>query len=275
MLQKPHSSLRVGTLGNTRRAAHSQPVTTQRDTGTLAPSYAPGGSLKLEFVALGLAAFSIAVALSAVMLWRRTKRRVLGIERYLGKLRAEVAQLENSSLSHGRIASLERRVDELHNELRERLTAGSEAFEEPSLSVSVTASSAAIQGAQASTSTPITTPTSEAVAQQSPFTAERPSEPARRDSMPVELQGGQVVRSRSLVALASLVSDEGRGEGRLFINEAVEIDHIAFDRWAPFFNFGNGRPYRRFRTVEPALVQWDPASQRGSIIKKGTLEEQP
>ena len=69
---------------------------------------------------------------------------------------------------------------------------------------------------------------------------------------PVEIRDGLIVPSRSLAAVGSLVPGTGASPALLYLNETVEIDHLSQNRWAQFFDFGGGEPYRRYRTVEPS-----------------------
>lgn len=99
----------------------------------------------------------------------------------------------------------------------------------------------------------------------SPSTESPPPPPA---GQPVELDGGVVVLSRSLAALATVVED-GRGGALLYLNETVEIDHMALERWADFFDFSGGRAYARYRTDSPAVLSWDRAQSRGTLARRG------
>ena len=92
--------------------------------------------------------------------------------------------------------------------------------------------------------------------------------PTPANGRPVELRDGAVVLSRSLASVAVLV-EEGAGQGSLYVNDQVEIDHMALERWSTFFDFGAGKPYQRYRTERPATVAWDPVAGRGDLREPG------
>lgn len=102
--------------------------------------------------------------------------------------------------------------------------------------------------------------------------AEASSHGAPAAGTPVELRDGDVVASRSLAAPGSLVTDGSREVARLYLNEDVELTHVAFDQWSVFFDFRGGRPYTRYATREPALVYWNDAAGRGKLKDKGIAE---
>jgi hypothetical protein len=118
----------------------------------------------------------------------------------------------------------------------------------------------------------------EPVSATSPRTADtdggyRRTEPAYSppppNGQPVELYDGGVVPSRSLTPVATLV-EQGSGRALLYLNEQVEIDHMALEKWSEFFDFGGGGAYARYRTDKPAVLQWDKGSSRGTLVERGT-----
>jgi hypothetical protein len=86
---------------------------------------------------------------------------------------------------------------------------------------------------------------------------------------PVDLHYGTIVPSQALEATGLLVVSPGRS-AELFLNPAVEIDHISFKDWSNVFEFGGGAPYVRYRTTDPALVDWNENAGRGVLKVKGT-----
>ena len=105
-----------------------------------------------------------------------------------------------------------------------------------------------------------------------PSTREASSQSPAARGQPVDLRDGTVVLSRSLAATGSLVLGEGDAPALLYLNESVEIDHLSRDRWSQYFDFGNGDPYRRYRTVEPSRVDWNAALQQGQLLERGRVE---
>jgi hypothetical protein len=89
----------------------------------------------------------------------------------------------------------------------------------------------------------------------------------------VDLDGGQVVLSRSLESVATLVGGADGRPARLYLNESIEIDHMAFDRWKEYFDFEGGVAYRRYRTTQPALVEWNETTARGRLARKGSARQ--
>lgn len=89
---------------------------------------------------------------------------------------------------------------------------------------------------------------------------------------PVELQDGWVVPSRSLAAPGSLVPEDAGGQAKLYLNESVEINHVAFEQWSAFFDFRGGKPYMRYSTRVPSLIQWNESAGRGKLERKGVAE---
>jgi hypothetical protein len=98
-----------------------------------------------------------------------------------------------------------------------------------------------------------------------------PHRPGTRGQL-VELRDGIVVPSRSLAAMGSLVLGEGGAPASLYLNESVEIDHLAWDRWSEYFDFGDGNPYQRYRTVEPSRINWDASAEQGYLLMRGKAE---
>ncbi|HUE96271.1 MAG TPA: hypothetical protein VMN39_06405 [Longimicrobiaceae bacterium] len=96
--------------------------------------------------------------------------------------------------------------------------------------------------------------------------------PVGASGQPVEIRDGLIVPSRSLAATGSLVPGSGAAPALLYLNDSVEIDHLSQNRWAQFFDFGNGEPYRRYRTVEPSKVEWNPTTEQGRLIEPGRVE---
>lgn len=88
----------------------------------------------------------------------------------------------------------------------------------------------------------------------------------------VDLRDGSIVGSRALAAPAFLVPDQGDEAALLYLNEDVEVDHLALERWAEYFDFGAGAAYRRYRTVEPARVEWNDSAERGRLLSPGKAE---
>lgn len=86
---------------------------------------------------------------------------------------------------------------------------------------------------------------------------------------PVELYDGGVVPSRSLTPVATLV-EQGSGRALLYLNEQVEIDHMALEKWSEFFDFRGGGAYARYRSDPPAELNWDPGAGRGTLVTRGT-----
>lgn len=100
-----------------------------------------------------------------------------------------------------------------------------------------------------------------------------PSAPA---SLPVDVNQGLIVASRSLAAVGLLtITDAMRGEAEVSINKSVEIDHVMFEKWSGFFDFGTGKPYMHYVTKQPSLVSWNAASEQGRLISKGIVEAAP
>jgi hypothetical protein len=97
-------------------------------------------------------------------------------------------------------------------------------------------------------------------------------DPAAAGGLPVEIRDGLIVPSRSLAATGSLVPGEGATPALLYLNESVEIDHLSHNRWSEYFDFGGGEPYRRYRTVEPSRIDWNPATEQGRLIEHGRVE---
>ncbi|HEX6749026.1 MAG TPA: hypothetical protein VF092_17135 [Longimicrobium sp.] len=89
----------------------------------------------------------------------------------------------------------------------------------------------------------------------------------------VDLEGGQLVLSRSLEAVATLAGGGDGRPARLSLNESIEIDHMALDRWKEFFDFEGGAAYRRYRTTKAALVDWNESAGRGRLIEKGVAKQ--
>jgi hypothetical protein len=89
---------------------------------------------------------------------------------------------------------------------------------------------------------------------------------------PVDVESGQVVLSRSLQSVGLLEGGDGR-TARLYLNEGAEIDHLAFDRWKEFFDFGGGGPYRRYRTLRPAEIEWNETTGRGRLAQTGSARQ--
>ncbi len=81
-----------------------------------------------------------------------------------------------------------------------------------------------------------------------------------------------MVPSRSLAAPGSLVSDSYGGGAKLYLNESVEINHVAFDQWSAFFDFRGGKPYMRYTTRRPAVVDWNESTGRGTLRDRGIAE---
>lgn len=88
----------------------------------------------------------------------------------------------------------------------------------------------------------------------------------------VDLRDGSIVGSRALAAPAFLVPGEGDEAALLYLNEDVEVDHLALERWSEYFDFGAGAAYRRYRTVEPARVEWNGSAERGRLLSPGKAE---
>jgi hypothetical protein len=91
-------------------------------------------------------------------------------------------------------------------------------------------------------------------------------------AQPVEIRDGLIIPSRSLSAMGSLLPGDGSAPALLYLNETVEIDHLSHNRWAQYFDFGGGEPYRRYRTLEPSKIDWNPATEQGRLIKHGRVE---
>jgi hypothetical protein len=90
---------------------------------------------------------------------------------------------------------------------------------------------------------------------------------------PVEFDGADLRLSRSLSALGSLVLEDGSGSGAsVFLNEQIQIDHVAYERWSALFELRGGGPYARYRTVRPAAVDWNEEAGRGRVIARGVAE---
>jgi len=111
-----------------------------------------------------------------------------------------------------------------------------------------------------------------------PFDAAAFDEELKRDTQRaprgVEIENGELRLSKSLAAVGSLVPPEGKDAlFRLRINEGVHIDEFDFRKWSPWFDFGNGRANRPYRTVEPALVDWNDATERGQLLRRGVARE--
>lgn len=100
--------------------------------------------------------------------------------------------------------------------------------------------------------------------------AEQREQPA---GQAVDLREGMVVPSRALAAPGFLVVGGADEAALLYLNEEVEIDHLAWDRWVQFFDFGGGEPYRRYRTVQPSRVEWSAAAEQGRLLSRGKAEE--
>lgn len=88
----------------------------------------------------------------------------------------------------------------------------------------------------------------------------------------VDLRDGSIVGSRALAAPAFLIPDEGDEASLLYLNEDVEVDHLALERWSQYFDFGAGAAYHRYRTVEPARVEWNASAERGRLVAPGKAE---
>jgi hypothetical protein len=103
--------------------------------------------------------------------------------------------------------------------------------------------------------------------------SEAPADPVAR---PVEYDGVDLRLSRSLSALGSLVaSRDPDGQANLFLNEKIQIDHVAFERWSHLFEFRGGGAYARYRTVNPALVEWNEGAGTGKLVSRGLAEVAP
>jgi hypothetical protein len=88
----------------------------------------------------------------------------------------------------------------------------------------------------------------------------------------VDLRDGSIIPSRALAAPGLLLPDSGEGPALLYLNESVEIDHLAWDRWSQYFDFGSGEPYRRYRTIEPSKVAWNASAEQGQLVSRGRAE---
>lgn len=89
---------------------------------------------------------------------------------------------------------------------------------------------------------------------------------------PVDIRDGVIVPSRSLAAVGSLLIESAGETARLYVNESVEIDHLAKQHWSEYFDFGTGEPYRRYRTLEPSRVRWSGLKEEGRLIERGRVE---
>ncbi|MEJ7811623.1 MAG: hypothetical protein WKG32_14520 [Gemmatimonadaceae bacterium] len=93
------------------------------------------------------------------------------------------------------------------------------------------------------------------------------------EGRPVELNGEYLIASQSLAAFGALVPGGAPGApARVYVNEDVEIDHVALEKWGLYFDFQGGKPYQRYRTVKPSLVRWDEAEGRGRVIEAGVAQ---
>jgi hypothetical protein len=93
---------------------------------------------------------------------------------------------------------------------------------------------------------------------------------------PVEFDGEDLRLSRSLSALGSLVvSDGGESGASVFLNDQIQIDHVAYERWSTLFELRGGGPYARYRTVKPAAVEWNEEAGRGRLVSRGVAEVLP
>jgi hypothetical protein len=107
---------------------------------------------------------------------------------------------------------------------------------------------------------------------QEPAPHRAPDVAARQTGIPVELSGGWIVLSESLSAPGLLLQPEDGGRARVFINEEMDLSNIVLENWSTVFDIGTGEPFRHYRTVRPAEVDWSAAARRGQPVSRGTLE---
>lgn len=98
-------------------------------------------------------------------------------------------------------------------------------------------------------------------------------QPVPRMRHPVDLEGEWLVSSSSLAAVGWLLPETTTpGRAVVVLNEEIAIDHVALKKWARVFDFRGERAYVRYRTVEPALVEWDEVARRGRPLSVGVAE---
>jgi hypothetical protein len=94
----------------------------------------------------------------------------------------------------------------------------------------------------------------------------------RIEGVPVELKEGWVVGSESLSAPGVLVAPVAGGLAQVFINEDMDLSNIILENWSAVFDVGSGEPFRRYRTVRPAEIEWSGLAGRGRLVRRGQLE---
>ena len=249
----------VDSLGH---ATGSQPAGQVTELGEGADPPSDIGSSQVTAITFGLSLLGIALAAFAILAAHRIHDIAREARRTARRATEALREVES------RFASLERRQREAEQgatALSARLMLVSDRVQSlvtPFAGTQATGpASAALAGAH--TATGKTTDVDKAV---------KPAED-RRVGRPVELENGVLVPSRSLAAIGSLVVDGADGDARLYLNDAVEIDHLALGRWSTYFDFQHGQPYRRYRTVRPAMIDWnETASRSRTVLAKGLVE---
>jgi hypothetical protein len=103
--------------------------------------------------------------------------------------------------------------------------------------------------------------------------SEAPPRKTRPPRLAVEFDGALVKRSRALTTLGMLEVDGAEGApARLYLNEDIPVDHIAFERWSRLYEFQGGKAYMRYRTLQPSLIDWDEQTGQGRPLQRGTAE---